>query len=199
MPLEPQFNRLFIALAVPGTVKSKIQKVQNELVELLPKHAVRWTHSEHFHLTLRFLGNVATAHTNDLTEKLRAGCDGFLPLQLRAERIGFFPERGYPRVLWTAVIDTTQQLARLQKAVQGATVDFTSEPVEKEFTGHITLGRAKQIRRKEADSLTNFAARKGRQVFGEWIASSVELLRSELLPEGARHTVVTTIPLSGTK
>jgi len=181
MPSEPQFHRLFIALAVPAGVKSEIQKVQNELVELLPKNAVRWTHSEHFHLTLRFLGNVAAGRTHELIEKLRAGCDGFLPLRLRAERIGFFPERGYPRVLWIAVIDKTQQLARFQKAVQDAALEFTAEAPEKAFTGHITLGRAKQVRRKEADTLANFAARKSRQVFGEWIASGVELLRSDLL------------------
>jgi 2'-5' RNA ligase len=194
---KPEFHRLFIAVAVPSAVRVEITKVQNQMAGLLPSNAVRWTRPEHLHLTLRFLGNVATERTDELAQTLSTACDIFTPLQLRAERIGFFPQRGFPRVLWTAVSDETQQLTQIQKAVQNATLAFSSEPAEKEFTGHITFGRAKNIRRRESDTLVKFAATMRRRVFGEWTASSIELFKSELLPDGAQHTVLTTIPLRG--
>jgi 2'-5' RNA ligase len=194
---QPQFKRLFVALPEPDEVKSAIEKAQNELRQALPDGSVRWTRSEHFHLTLRFMGNVAVDRIEALSDKLRLTCRDFAPMRVRADRIGFFPERGFPRVIWVSVCDERQQLIQLHRAIQTATLEFTSEPAENDFAGHITLGRAKKIRRKEADILTSFATRMRERSFGEWAADSVELLRSELLPEGAHHTVLTRIPLVG--
>lgn len=194
---KSQFQRLFVALLAPDEVKSAIEKVQNELRQALPDGSVRWTRSEHFHLTLRFLGNVAVDRIEALSDKLRLTCRDFAPIKVRSERIGFFPERGLPRVIWVSVADEGQQLPCLHRAIQSCTMEFTSESAENEFAGHITLGRAKKIRRKEADILTSFATRMRERSFGEWAADSVELLRSELLPEGAHHTVLTRIPLGG--
>jgi 2'-5' RNA ligase len=120
-------------------------------------------------------------------------------MKVRAERIGFFPERGFPRVIWVSVSDEHRQLIHLHRAIQASTLEFTSEPAENEFAGHVTLGRAKKIRRKEADTLTSFATKMRHCSFGEWTATNIELLRSELLPDGAHHTVVATIPLAGAK
>ena len=188
-------HRLFIAFSVPDVVKREIEKVQNELRQSLPEGSVRWTRPEHFHLTLRFLGNVATDHTDKLAASLRMVCGQFAPLKVRAERLGFFPERGFPQVIWIAVSNPDQQLARLQNEIQAASQQFTSEPAEKTFSGHITLGRAKKIRHQEADILANFAVKMRTRIFGEWEVCHVELLRSELIPEGPRYTLKAAIPL----
>lgn len=188
-------HRLFIAISVPAAVKAEVEKVQKELASLLSDDAVRWSRPEFLHLTLRFLGNVATSRTNELVEKLSSTRRKFAPLQLRAERIGFFPEHGLPRVLWIAVSDKSQQLERLQSAIQTATLDFTSESAEKEFASHITVGRSRKIRRPEADILNSFAARMHRRLFGEWFVDSVELFKSDLLPDGPRHSLLGTFRL----
>ena len=195
----PQFHRLFIALSTPDEVKPAIEKAQNELRQALPDGSVRWTRSEHFHLTLRFLGNVAVDRIEALSDRLRLTCRDFAPMKVRAECIGFFPERGFPRVIWVSVCDENQELNHLHCAIQTSTVEFTSEPAENQFAGHITLGRAKKIRRREADILASFATRMRQRSFGEWNANRIELLRSELLPDGAHHIVVATIPLAGAK
>jgi RNA 2',3'-cyclic 3'-phosphodiesterase len=198
-PDKPQFNRLFVALAAPDVVKSEIEKAQHELRQALPDGSVRWTSSEHFHLTIRFLGNVALDRIDALSDKLRLTCRDFAPMKVRAERIGFFPEHGFPRVIWVSVGDDHQQLVHLHRAIQTSTLEFTSEPAENEFAGHITLGRAKRISRNEANILTGFAMRMHQRSFGEWTVNSLELLKSDLLPDGAHHTVLTTIPLGATK
>jgi 2'-5' RNA ligase len=192
-------HRLFIAVATPDAVKSEIAKAQNELRQTLPEDAVRWTRPEHFHLTLRFLGNVTAERIDALSEKLRDACREIAFMNVRAERIGFFPERGFPRVIWVSVCDEQQQLAQLHGVIQTSTTEFTSEPAENEFAGHITLGRAKKIRRREADTLAGLATRMSQRSFGGWPVKSIELLKSDLLPDGAHHTVLTTIPLGGAK
>jgi 2'-5' RNA ligase len=191
-------QRLFVAVATPDAVISEIAKAQNELRDALPKGSVRWTRAEHFHLTLRFLGNVAAERIDALSDELRQACDDVAPMKFRAERVGFFPQRGFPRVIWVSVCDNGNQLAQLHRAIQTSTLEFTSEPPENEFAAHITLGRAKKIRRKEADTLISFATRMRQKSFGEWLVDGVELFRSELRPDGAHHTVLTKTPFGRT-
>lgn len=196
---EQQFYRLFVAVSVPQAVRSEIEKAQSELRRALPDGSVRWTRPEHFHLTLRFLGNVAVERTDELSEKLSVASGDFGPVRVRAERIGFFPERGHPRVIWVSLGDREEKLAALQRKIQEATFEFTTEPLENEFSGHITLGRVKKIGRSEADTLAGLAQKMRERFFGEWTVNSVELMKSELLPDGVHHTVLTTVQLSGAK
>ena len=118
--------RLFVAVAVPDDVKAKMEAAQADLRRVLPDRNVRWARREQFHLTLRFLGDVEAARVEALAEAIRAACAGFGALHLRAERIGCFPDRGYPRVVWVGVRDQAEQLPRLQQVVQAATEGFTS-------------------------------------------------------------------------
>jgi RNA 2',3'-cyclic 3'-phosphodiesterase len=188
--------RLFVALAVPDDVKAKMGVAQADLRLVLPDRNVRWARPEQFHLTLRFLGDVEAVRVEALAEAIRAACGGFGALHLRAERIGCFPERGHPRVVWVGVRDEAEQLPRLQQAVQAATEGFTTEPKEERFTGHLTLARIKGIKRPEAEALGKAAAGMANMLFGQWTAHQMELMRSELLPQGARHSSLASLALA---
>jgi 2'-5' RNA ligase len=191
----PEHLRLFVAIRIPAQVKDKIAAVQTELRSGLPTASVRWARAEQFHLTLRFLGAVVAGQLTALTEALRSACEGFPPLQLRASGIGFFPGSHSPRVIWAGINDLEARLPLLHHAVQSATREFTNEKLEEAFTGHVTVGRIKQIRARDSRSLAAAAARLGSARFGEWTANQIEIMRSNLLPEGASHTCVTSIPL----
>ncbi len=185
-----------MAVSLPDEIKGRIYDAQKEVAEMLPGQGIRWTRQEQFHLTLRFLGDVEAARTEALAEALRGACRGFSPLRLRAEGIGCFPDFRRPRVLWTGVWDATQQLPRLHEAVAGASRGFTSEEKEERFTGHITLARFKGINRATAEALAQAATRIKKRCFGDWTACHIELMQSELLPEGARHTTMAAVGLS---
>jgi 2'-5' RNA ligase len=185
---ESERFRLFIAVTLPEEVKAQIEAAQAELRRALPGPGVRWTRREQFHLTLMFLGDVDVARVQPLEEAIRAACRGFSALPLRAERVGFFPDLRYPRVVWAGVQDQAGQLLRLQQAVDAVTRDFTTEQKEERFSGHITLARIKAIKRPEAEALRQAAAGMAERLFGQWTAGEVELMRSVLSPQGARHT-----------
>src|SRR5262245_31263727 len=103
--IVPKPFRLFIAISLPKTVKAEIEKGQEELRRALTGDAVRWTKREQFHLALRFLGTVDSTRLSALADALRNASREFSPLQLRAERIGFFPDARFPRVVWIWVHD----------------------------------------------------------------------------------------------
>ena len=193
----PETFRLFIAVTVPDDIKTEIEKAQAALRRALPKECVRWAKREQFHLTLKFLGNVDAQRVQALTDAIRAASQGFAALELRAERVGFFPDLRSPRVVWAGAHDRQEQLPLLQRAIEAATHDFTAEASEKAFTGHITLGRIKGLRRPEATALAQVASGLATCVFGAWTTREVELIRSQLSPAGARYTTLAAIPLAG--
>ena len=195
MPDSAQF-RLFVAVTVPEGVKANMQKTQAELRRVVPQSSVRWARREQFHLTLRFLGDVEAARVEALAEAIRTACRGFGALHLQAEKVGFFPDLRRPRVAWVGVRDEAEQLPRLQQTVEAATEGFTTEKKEERFTGHITLARIKGIKRPEAEALGQAALGMADRLFGQWTAYQIDLLRSELLPQGARHSTIAAIALA---
>lgn len=196
METFPETIRAFVAIPLPEPVTRELARAQTELREALPRGAVRWTRSGQFHLTLRFLGDVQSNQIDALKGSLRETCARFAALSLRAERIGFFPDQRHPRVIWASVNDRTEQLPRLQDAIEAAVGSFTNEQAEKKFTGHVTLGRCPGIKRPEAETLARLAHGMTDRLFGEWTAREVELVRSELSPVGARYTTLASIPLA---
>ena len=188
--------RLFIAIVLPEGVKDEVEKAQGELRRGLAEPGVRWTKRTQFHLTLKFLGDVEAQRLAALTGALQRACREFPALQLRAERVGFFPDPRHPRVIWAGVQDAAGVLPRLQAAIESAVGDFTSQEPEGKFTGHVTLGRCRAIKPPQAGILSRLAGGMGQRFFGEWTADHVELIRSELLSGGAHYTTLAAVPLA---
>lgn len=186
-----------MALSTPEEVKTTIETVQTSFRRVLADRAARWTRREQFHLTLRFLGNVETARIAELIEMAQSACRSFASLKLMARGVGFFPDARFPRVLWMGVKDQMQQLPLLWQAMMSATAPFTAEQPEDRFVGHVTLARLNRLRRPEVENLAREAKNLEGKLFAEWTATRLELMRSELSQQGARHTVLAELPLLG--
>ena len=193
--VPPPEYRLFVALLIPDDIKGRMQAAQGDLRRAVPHAQVGWTRREQFHLTLKFLGGVGADRVEALARVLGVAAAGFEPLRLSAAGVGFFPNPRSPRVVWAGLRDAGDQLASLQRALEEACAPFTVEPVQGNFTGHVTLGRIKSARRIEVECLVRAAGAMAGTAFGEWTADRLELMRSELLPAGAHHTSLAGISL----
>jgi 2'-5' RNA ligase len=180
--------RLFIAIPIPEPVRDEIIRVQQELQPLVPPNVVRWTRPDQFHLTLRFLGDVPADGVEDLKKSVGAVCRNARPLSLRADGVGFFPNPRSVRVIWVGINDGAGRLLDLQRQIEIAVNPFSPEPGERNFTGHVTLGRLKNPRPADTRELAARAQSLEKRLFGEWTAHEIEIIRSELSPAGARHT-----------
>ena len=180
--------RLFIAIPIPEPVRDEIIRVQQELQPLVPRNVARWAKSDQFHLTLRFLGDVPADGVEDLKKSVGAVCRNARPLSLRAEGVGFFPNPHSPRVIWVGINDGEGCLVDLQKQIETVVGQFSSEPGERNFAGHVTLGRLKNPRPADTRDLAARAKLLEKRLFSEWPAHEIEIIRSELSPAGARYT-----------
>ena len=188
--------RLFVAIPMPEAVRNEITGVQQEMRQLVSRDAVRWTKPEQFHLTLRFLGDVPVERVAALQEAVNAVCRGGPALRLRAQGTGFFPNARSPRIIWAGVNDGEGHLVDLQKMLEAVVRPFTQEPGTERFAGHVTIGRVKFLKRPEIEKLAEHAQAIKDRLFGEWTANEVELIRSDLLSAGARHTLLAAIRLA---
>jgi 2'-5' RNA ligase len=180
--------RLFIAIPIPEPVRDEIIRVQQELQPLVSREVARWARSDQFHLTLRFLGDVPADGVESLKQSAGAVCRNARSLSLRAEGVGFFPNSRSPRVIWVGINDREGRLVGLQQQIETAVGPFSPEPGEKNFTGHVTLGRLKNPRPADTRDLATRAQSLEKRLFGEWTADEIEIIRSELSPAGARYT-----------
>lgn len=191
----PEKLRLFVAMALPAPVRDEIVRVQEELQLLIPRGLVRGIRPDQFHLTLRFLGDVPMERVENLKQSVGAVCRGARPLFLRARGIGFFPNSRSPRVIWVGINDREGRLAGLQKQIEAAVGPFSPEPGEKNFTGHVTLGRLKNPKPSDIRNLAARAHSLSERVFGDWMAGEIEIIRSELSSPGARHSRLVAVRL----
>ena len=188
--------RLFIALPISDPVRREMELAQNELRAALSSRAIRWTRPDQFHLTVKFLGDVPVDRVDLLIDFVRKACSDFSSLSLAAEGLGCFPNDRRPRVIWIGVRDNPPQLQSLQKTIDAATAEFGSAEREKDFKGHITIGRVKEISAFDRETLAGLLSMHQARNFGTWTANQVKIIRSELSESGATHKDVMAIQLN---
>jgi 2'-5' RNA ligase len=186
--------RLFVAIALPEEIKASLVAAQSRLASILPRDGVSWTRGENLHVTLRFLGNVLKERCEALARDLSAVASRNESFELKVQGIGSFPNVRRPRVLWAGVHDELKLIGRLHQEVSAATAPFTSEPMERNFSGHITLARIKHLPRKDEKRLLDFLHDNRTREFGTWHCSKFLLMRSELSAEGSHYRCLAELP-----
>jgi 2'-5' RNA ligase len=185
--------RAFVAIPIP----EPLCVVLGGLRRAAPAGApVRWTGPDSIHLTLKFLGDVEPERLDAVRGALSSFPWNLAPFAFTLSRVGGFPSLSRPRVLWVGVTAGAERLVDLAGRVERAlgTLDFPRE--ERAFSPHLTIGRVKaQGPRGWAEAF----ARDAHLAPVEVLVSEIRLYRSELLPSGARHTVLHAVPLAASE
>jgi RNA 2',3'-cyclic 3'-phosphodiesterase len=136
--------RLFVAVTLGEELISRAVPVLKRLEGLAPR--ARWVAPEKLHVTLSFLGEVESEQVPALAGALRQVGAAHAPLVLRVEGGGSFGSPTQLRVLWAGLGGDVAALAALQAEVVAALRPLGFMPEERNFTAHLTLARAQQLR-----------------------------------------------------
>ncbi len=187
--------RVFVSVGLSAEAREILVDAVERIREEVP-NGIQWARPEGMHLTLKFLGNIPSAKVSPLLEcvgELACANRGF---GLKLTGLGMFPNQRKPRVLWAGVGGDMDALSSLQGAAEDAINALGYPPEQRPFRPHITLGRP---RRSVSDSQL---ARIGAVVSGltppqpmDWQVDTIDVMRSELHPSGARYTVLGSAPL----
>jgi 2'-5' RNA ligase len=181
--------RQFLAVELSREVVKRLRELQDDLRTRVP--GWRWVSAEGIHLTLRFLGEVETTLDATCREGWRAAAAASRRSTLRLCGLGCFPPRGRPRVLWVGLreIGSRGHLARLAQSIESRAREAGFETVRRPFQPHLTLARA-------ARHGLAAVPREGRLPPDTTIeVDRLTLFASELLPTGARYTVLDRWPV----
>ncbi|PWV92443.1 2'-5' RNA ligase [Paenibacillus cellulosilyticus] len=139
---DVQQERLFIALALPESLKQAFSVQMNLIRDALPFK--RWVHPMDLHVTLQFLGDVPKDRIAGIDAALQ---DFSTPsgwsseLKVGISGLGVFGRRERPSVLWAGIETDMRQLERLQRKVVEAMKPLGFEPEQRPYKPHLTLAR----------------------------------------------------------
>lgn len=133
--------RLFLAIDLSKDALGAIALVDEKLRRRIDS-GVRWTDPNNLHLTLQFFGEVSPESVPALGAALRRAAGRVPSFSLGLTTLGAFPNVERPRIIWVgAEGEKLNMLAEAVRVETGA-AGFISE--DREFKGHITLGRVKE-------------------------------------------------------
>ncbi len=176
MRAKSENHRLFVAAYPPVEIAQVLSR--RVPPALLP--FVRVTEPEQIHITLLFIGNVASKQLEAVAESVDRSCAGQNAFHLSFEKLTALPLRGPKRVV-VATTDAPAPLLEIRSRLVRRLSRQSRERPNERFLPHFTMARfveAKTLDLKEPLSLDRIA-------IGE-----VRLMRSRLAPEGAKHTLV---------
>lgn len=171
--------RTFIAVDLPEDVRAELVSAASGLGKANP--SVRWVKPSGMHLTLKFLGDTEESAIEPLSRALDAMALDHAPLMLGIEGLGAFPGTRRARVVWAGLSGDLEDLAGLAAGVDRVCAAFGIQPEKRPFKAHITIGRLK------IPTVINLNKELRKKDF---LTTEIVLYQSELLPSGARYTVL---------
>ena len=182
-------TRAFLALEVPAAVKTQLVAAQENLRRELPR--ARWTRSDGWHLTLKFLGEVEAPALEELATALAPRLRGHGGVSVRLGGTGFFPSPERPRVAWVggAADGAESIVAEVERAAEAAGFPRERRP----WSIHLTQARLKDRWPSAAvDRFLEWGETLDLEAFD---CREVVLFESDLQPGGAVYTALERLPL----
>ena len=180
--------RAFIAIDLPEALRAALAGVQ-EALRIAARDA-RWTRPDGIHLTLKFLGQISDAQTQQVVEAL-AQIGPFEPFSVEVKGFGFFPQARRPHVFWVGVV-APPALAELAECVNSHLDKIGLAREERAFAPHFTLARF-HVQHPQPAMEEAIAARADPSL-GKFEVSEFFLFESKLSPQAAEYRKVMCFP-----
>jgi RNA 2',3'-cyclic 3'-phosphodiesterase len=179
--------RTFIAVDIGRKLRDCCIDMQENLARLGVD--VKWVDAENLHVTLLFLGEVDERTIPAVCKAVAGVCAEREPFALSVEKVGCFGSPRRPRTLWAGIGEGAEELKALHDALEPPLLELGCyRHEERQFTPHITLGRAKSA---DPDDTLPAALKK----YATWNAGEVEVrevlvMSSELTRTGPIYCVL---------
>ncbi|MEJ5293446.1 MAG: RNA 2',3'-cyclic phosphodiesterase [Candidatus Methanosuratincola sp.] len=179
--------RAFFALEISDEIRRRLTDLGEEIAK--SGADVKVVEAENLHVTMKFLGEVPVS----ITEEVSGALEGMRirRFELEAKGTGAFPDRRTIRVIWAGVGRGASEVTEIARMLD-ATLARLGFPKEKRFVPHITVGRVRSPRNREA--LLNILDRHSQTIFGTALVDRLVLKKSILTSAGPVYTDLKVFP-----
>lgn len=179
--------RVFIAIDIGENIRKALGDLQQELQGKLDirRGDVKWVNPDSIHLTLKFLGEIKDEKTVEVCNIVKDVADRHESFDLDVETVGHFGGRS-ARVVWVGCGHGSDALRKLQKDVEQQLAAAGWPEEKREFTGHLTLCRVRNV--KAGFKLAQLTDAYKDFKLGTMPADSIIVYQSQLRPSGPIYT-----------
>jgi 2'-5' RNA ligase len=185
--------RSFLAFELPQDIKTIVTRVANE-VRKSPLD-VRWVRPESIHLTMVFMGGVASEQIPSMGEAVSAVCSAHGSFNISLKPMGCFPNTRNPRVVWLGIDGDLEKMSHFKEDLQAALLPFGIKEEERAFRPHLTIGRFKKPAKRPME-LEQLLAKYRDVSSPACMLNELVLFKSDLKPGGAVYTKMSSWRLS---
>lgn len=190
--------RAFIAIELPEKLRKELSHIQS-MIKKNTGISARWVDPYGIHLTLKFLGNITPDQVEKIKPVMEQSAAGINPFSLERTGMGVFPNLNRLQVIWVGLGGDTATLARLQKRLEENLKPLGFDPEARGFTPHLTLGRVRdRVPAETQQKLGQFIAGSGLENAMPFEVNSINLMRSQLSPQGAHYSKLHIVKLEST-
>jgi 2'-5' RNA ligase len=186
--------RTFLGIDLGAKTRDQLVSLQQDLATVASD--VKWVESENLHLTLLFLGEVEQREVLDICRATQKAIEELQAFSMSVEGAGCFPNPRRPRTLWMGIGAGSEQVCAVHDAIEAPLLDMGSYRREtRAYVPHVTLGRVRGDRPNDelAKALVNHKTWSA----GEVAVGEVQVMSSELTPEGPIYTILGRAKLFG--
>jgi 2'-5' RNA ligase len=141
--LTPRTRRLFVGIELDGEARLRCGGVSEELRKI--GLAAKFEAPEKLHVTLAFLGNVASSRARDIASAVTSIATGLHPFGVTLDKLAAFPHERKPRVVYIGAREQGPPFRELAQRVRGAYTALGFS-FEKDAVAHVTIARIKDPR-----------------------------------------------------
>ena len=187
--------RVFVAIELSSSIKTEIGRVITN-VDDLGLAGVRTVRPQGVHLTLKFLGDIATSALDSVVLAMGTAAASVPPFGLSLAGTGIFPNPRFARVLWVGIDGDLNGLRQLQTHIEDGLASLGYRRDRRGFNPHVTIARIRDSvsaadRRRVIDSASSVNVdRLSIEV------DSVSLIKSTLHSDGAIYEGLASTPLT---
>lgn len=183
-------KRLFIAIKLDPS-EEMLRRIRY-FKKNLQEENINWIKTEHFHLTLKFLGKTSGSKIEELSRILKEVADDFQSFEMTIKDVALFGSQYSPRVIWLGV-EPEDLLKRLNQKIVSKLQSIAMDSDRQNFVPHLSIARIRKIHHKIHFKQVFEKAEQG--FIQSQKVGKIILFESILLAKGAEYAIVEEFPL----
>jgi len=183
--------RSFIAVNLNPEIKEYLTSLQAILY--IPETKIKWVEKNNLHLTMKFLGYISSEQMELIKLILKEITSRYSPFIIKlSSNMGIFPTYQMPRIIWVGIKEGISELKGLYNYLEDNLSNKGFPREDKDFSGHITIGRVKII--KDKTNFIQIVKRISVNNLSQEVGS-IDLMESKLTPNGPIYNIIAKFPL----